>query len=376
MLRRRAAYVDADHRRVPARPGPAGAVPDRQRHPLRHGAARDLPRRRRGADQPRLSAERVRRAAAAAGARRARATGAGSITGLFTVLVEGDDSNEPVERRGARHPRRPHRARPRASPRRGRFPAIDVLRCSRAARPAAIAPTSGRWSSEARRLLRAPCRHGRADPARRLPPRQRSPDRRGDRASGPRWRRSWRRGRASGARSARTSLRLAAALGPRPARRRRLKRRAMDALTVLARLARQALDERAPCAGPDRPRHRRGPRPADRGATRQLSGSGAPPARLPTATSGFCAYLRRMHGRAEALAAEIRASGGPAASAGSAPVRAPSRAQAPGDPDRAPGGAGPRSKPSGASRRRWTSSSSCAAGRAPGADALRIRGPA
>ena len=62
----------ADHRRVPARPGPQGAVPDGQRHPLRHGLARDLPRGRRGADQPRLSAGRVRRAAAPAGAGRAR----------------------------------------------------------------------------------------------------------------------------------------------------------------------------------------------------------------------------------------------------------------------------------------------------------------
>ena len=44
--------------------------------------------------------------------------GAGSITGLFTVLVEGDDCSEPVARCGARHPRRPHRAR--SAHRRGR----------------------------------------------------------------------------------------------------------------------------------------------------------------------------------------------------------------------------------------------------------------
>ena len=146
MVRRRAAYVDAHGGGGAARPRPAGAVPDRQPHALCHGAARDPSRGGRAADQPGLSAERVRRTAASPGARRAR-TGAGSITGLFTVLVEGDDLRDPLAD-AVRAILDGHIVLDRRTAEAGRVPgdrraALAVAR----SRPTAIAPTSGRWSS-------------------------------------------------------------------------------------------------------------------------------------------------------------------------------------------------------------------------------------
>ena len=43
---------------------------------------------------------------------RAGTSETGSITGLYTVLVEGDDMNEPVADAAREHPRRAHRAAP------------------------------------------------------------------------------------------------------------------------------------------------------------------------------------------------------------------------------------------------------------------------
>ena len=72
LVRRQAAYVAMTRGRAIARPGPERAAADGFGDPLRHGPARDRPFRRRAARLQRLHAHRLRRTAAASGARRSR----------------------------------------------------------------------------------------------------------------------------------------------------------------------------------------------------------------------------------------------------------------------------------------------------------------
>ena len=89
--------------------------------------ARRRPRRRRAAGRARLYAERVQRPAEAAGARRARARrAAGSITGIFSVLVDGDDHNDPVAD-SIRGTLDGHIVLDRAIAEQARYPAVNVL---------------------------------------------------------------------------------------------------------------------------------------------------------------------------------------------------------------------------------------------------------
>lgn len=79
-------------------------------------------------------------------------TGAGSITGLYTVLVEGDDMNEPVAD-AARSLLDGHVELSRRIATRGRFPAIDVLSSVSRVMPDVTSEEHQQLARQARRLL-------------------------------------------------------------------------------------------------------------------------------------------------------------------------------------------------------------------------------
>ncbi len=79
--------------------------------------------------------------------------GEGSITGLFTVLVEGDDLNDPIAD-AVRGILDGHIVLDRKIAEQGRFPAVDVLKSLSRTAPGCYAPEERPLVDEARRLLR------------------------------------------------------------------------------------------------------------------------------------------------------------------------------------------------------------------------------
>jgi flagellum-specific ATP synthase len=78
--------------------------------------------------------------------------GSGSITGLFTVLVDGDDHNEPIAD-AVRGILDGHVVISRHIAERGRYPAIDLLKSVSRTLPDALGPAQNTVRLAARRLI-------------------------------------------------------------------------------------------------------------------------------------------------------------------------------------------------------------------------------
>jgi flagellum-specific ATP synthase len=89
----------------------------------------------------------------------------GTITGIFSVLVDGDDHNEPVAD-AVRRILDGHIVMERAIAERGRYPAINVLNSIKCRRPSTQLPAGHQSGTPSDGDLPG---YGGADPARRLP---------------------------------------------------------------------------------------------------------------------------------------------------------------------------------------------------------------
>ena len=131
---------------------------------LCHGAARNRAVGRRAADRQGLYAHGLYGVAAALGAGRARHQG--TITGIFTVLVDGDDYNEPIAD-AVRGILDGHIIMERSIAERGRYPAINILKSVSRTMPRAADPAYLPALTRARQVM-ATYADMRNYPARRL----------------------------------------------------------------------------------------------------------------------------------------------------------------------------------------------------------------